>query len=101
MSLSSSLLRAFAEQHRPLIWLDSLSGELPPEEVQKRMKRQRMLLSGGTSALLAAELTNTYICENHGDMNMFATLFFGVLDPATGTLTYVNGGHDSPIIFDS
>ncbi len=101
MSLSRSLLRAFAEQHRPLNWLDSLSGELPPEEVQKRMKRQRMLLSGGTSALLAAELTNTYICENHGDMNMFATLFFGVLDPATGTLTYVNGGHDSPIIIDS
>lgn len=101
MSLSRSLLRAFAEQHRPLNWLDSLTGELPPEEVQKRMKRQRMLLSGGTSALLAVELTNKYICENHGDMNMFATLFFGVLDPATGTLTYVNGGHDSPIIIDS
>lgn len=101
MSLSRSLLRAFAEQHRPLNWLDSLSGELPPEEVKKRMKRQRMLLSGGTSALLAVELTNKYICENHGDMNMFATLFFGVLDPPTGTLTYVNGGHDSPIIIDA
>lgn len=101
MSLSRSLLRAFAEQHRPLNWLDSLSGELPPDEVKKRMKRQRMLLSGGTSALLAVELTNKYICENHGDMNMFATLFFGVLDPQTGTLTYVNGGHDSPIIIDS
>ena len=100
MSLSRSLLRAFAEQHRPLNWLDSLTVDLPPDEVQKRMKRQRMLLSGGTSALLAVELTNKYICENHGDMNMFATLFFGVLDPVTGTLTYVNGGHDSPVIID-
>jgi sigma-B regulation protein RsbU (phosphoserine phosphatase) len=30
---------------------------------------------------------------------MFATLFFGVLDPATGALAYVNGGHDAPILY--
>ena len=98
MALSRSLLRAFAEQHRPLNWLNSLTEENPPLDVKKTIKRQRMLLSGGTSALLAVELTNKYICENHGDMNMFATLFFGVLDPATGVLTYINGGHDSPAI---
>jgi len=27
-------------------------------------------------------------------MNMFLTLFFGVLDPADGSVLYVNGGHE-------
>ena len=32
---------------------------------------------------------------------MFATLFFGVLDPASGLLTYINGGHNPPVVLDS
>jgi serine phosphatase RsbU (regulator of sigma subunit) len=44
-------------------------------------------------------LTNNYIATHHGDLAMFATLFFGVLDPATGALNYISGGHDPlPII---
>ncbi len=46
------------------------------------------------NALKAVALTNNYIAQEHGDMTMFATLFFGVLDPATGLLTYINGGHE-------
>ncbi|MEO8623899.1 MAG: PP2C family protein-serine/threonine phosphatase, partial [bacterium] len=34
----------------------------------------------------------------HARANMFATVFFGVLDPATGRLWYVNGGHEAPIV---
>ncbi|MEP7135046.1 MAG: PAS domain S-box protein [Chloroflexota bacterium] len=44
--------------------------------------------------------TNNFIAEYHGKSNMFATLFFGVLDPATGLMHYVNGGHEPPIILD-
>jgi sigma-B regulation protein RsbU (phosphoserine phosphatase) len=31
-------------------------------------------------------------------LNMFATLFFGIIDPKTGLLTYVNGGHEPLVI---
>ena len=33
-------------------------------------------------------------------MSMFATLFFGVLDPNTGLLSYVNGGHEPLFIIN-
>ena len=41
-----------------------------------------------------------YIAHTHSRANMFATLFFGVLSPATGALHYVNAGHDAPVILD-
>jgi serine phosphatase RsbU (regulator of sigma subunit) len=46
----------------------------------------------------AATLTNSYITHTHGDTGMFATIFLGLLDPVTGLLTYINAGHESPLI---
>lgn len=46
--------------------------------------------------LHAVTVTNDYIANTHGRANMFATLFVGALDPATGTIAYVNGGHEPP-----
>jgi len=39
---------------------------------------------------------NQYIFEN-SPSNKFLTLFYGELDPDTGTLAYSNGGHNAPI----
>jgi sigma-B regulation protein RsbU (phosphoserine phosphatase) len=100
MSLSRSLIRAFAEQPRSLGRQDDLRGGRPIAMLNLDARR-RKLLAAGSSALLAIELTNNYIARNHGDMNMFATVFFGVLDPATGLLTYINGGHLPPAIISS
>ncbi len=48
----------------------------------------------------AISLTNNYIAETHGDTGMFATIFFGILEPHTGKLTYINGGHLPPKIIN-
>lgn len=42
--------------------------------------------------------TNDYIAKTHGWTDMFATVFFGILDPKSGLLTYVNAGHEPPVI---
>jgi serine phosphatase RsbU (regulator of sigma subunit) len=49
----------------------------------------------------AMTLTNNYISETHGNSGMFATIFFSILDPRTGKLTYINGGHEPPLIIRS
>ena len=44
--------------------------------------------------------TNDFIAEYHGKSNMFATMFFGILDPDKNVLYYINGGHEPPVIMD-
>lgn len=46
----------------------------------------------------AIGFTNDYIAEEHGRDNMFATIFMGILDAATGELVYVNAGHEAPLL---
>ena len=42
--------------------------------------------------------TNEYIASTHADSSMFASVFFGLLAPDTGTLTYVNAGHEPLLV---
>jgi sigma-B regulation protein RsbU (phosphoserine phosphatase) len=49
----------------------------------------------------AVSATNNYIANIHGRECMFATLFFGVLNPSTGILSYVNGGHEPPYVINA
>lgn len=57
------------------------------------------MLSVGAGPLLHAVTgTNRYLARNHQRQAYFATMFFGVLDPLTGTLIYVNGGHNPPVL---
>ncbi len=104
MSLFRSLIRAFADQHYSLGWMDLLTSDAPGSNTpgplrSSSVSRRRELLTPGTTALKkAVVLTNDYIANNHGQTSMFATLFFGVLDPSTGTLTYINGGHEPPML---
>jgi phosphoserine phosphatase RsbU/P len=51
--------------------------------------------------LKAIHDTHSYIVRHHSKMGMFATIFFSVLDVKSGRLTYVNAGHEPPIILTS
>jgi len=75
MVLFRSLLRAFSER------------QIDTDNVQDQL-------------LDIVSKTNDYISLVHGKSNMFATLFFGILDTDNGILHYVNGGHEPPLILN-
>lgn len=102
MALMRSLIRAYAQQHYALRWLDALGTDDPgPMRAPTTGQGRRLPPSVGVTALKnAVELTNNYIARTHGSTGMFATMFFGMLDTTTGRLSYVNGGHEAPAIID-
>lgn len=84
MTLFRSLLRSTAKRHEYTgIFGDSKSTFL--EQPDLLLKR-------------CVEFTNNYVSSTHGHTSMFATLFFGLLEPETGHLYYINAGHEAPII---
>lgn len=97
MALFRTLFRAFAQQNFAMRWTDVLDdtprrGRAPQQRVVPR--------TGAANVKNAMEMTNQYMARNHADSNMFATTFFGILDPTTGQLTYVNGGHEPPVLLN-
>ena len=77
MALFRSLIRATAEEAGP--------EDAPGLDAPGRL-------------LNAVIRTNDYIARTHSRANMFATLFFGILDPDSGELAYINGGHEAPVL---
>ncbi|MCH4223014.1 MAG: SpoIIE family protein phosphatase [Solobacterium sp.] len=54
-------------------------------------------LQSGMSVADACTRTNSQLSENN-ESEMFVTAWVGVLEISTGRLTYVNAGHNSPLI---
>jgi len=54
--------------------------------------------AGADLALRAVSTTNDYLTANHLHQAYFATLFFGLVDPRTGDLMYINCGHNAPVV---
>jgi len=58
----------------------------------------RASTTAAASPAEAITQANRLICADSAN-GMFVTLFYGRLDPATGRLTYVNAGHNPPLLF--
>ncbi|WP_165774787.1 PP2C family protein-serine/threonine phosphatase [Candidatus Viridilinea mediisalina] len=53
------------------------------------------------SPLEALALTNGYLTRHHRHSRIFVTVWFGVLDLATGYLRYINAGHPAAVLLRS
>lgn len=56
------------------------------------------ILSVAEKLNYAVALTNNYVANTHGETGMFATVFISLLNPKDGMLTYINAGHERPIL---
>ncbi|MBB4908409.1 PP2C family protein-serine/threonine phosphatase [Actinophytocola algeriensis] len=100
MALIRTLLRHTAEHTGTA----SGSGDdLPPAPGSMNMAEagaslSPMLSVGAGPLVQAVVATNRYLTRNHLRQGYFATLIFGVLDPASGALLYINGGHNPAVL---
>jgi sigma-B regulation protein RsbU (phosphoserine phosphatase) len=53
---------------------------------------------GAGPLLQAVSSTNTYMAHHHRKQGYFCTLFFVMLDPRSGAMRYINGGHNPAVL---
>jgi sigma-B regulation protein RsbU (phosphoserine phosphatase) len=99
MALFRSLIRIFSGQTHLCKHLCESFIEASRKKTGDMIIQQENIDVEQTHPLTAVALTNEYIAQDN-EMSMFATLFFGVLDPRNGNLLYVNGGHEAVFVID-
>ncbi|HZR52753.1 MAG TPA: PP2C family protein-serine/threonine phosphatase [Streptosporangiaceae bacterium] len=97
MALIRSLLRHTAEYSG----LQGLAAEEFMLNAAGMQDIERLPIAGAMPMMNAIRSTNGYLTRNHADQGYFATMFFGVLDPVTGKIAYVNCGHNPPLLVRS
>ena len=97
MGIFRSLIRAFAELHYGTGLMEHLN-----EKDKHCFYTDRTPTGIDRDHLCALQIIishiNNYIALTHGNSNMFATLFWGIIDFEAKTLSYVNCGHDGLVV---
>ncbi|MGW4401146.1 PP2C family protein-serine/threonine phosphatase [Amycolatopsis nivea] len=96
MALIRTLLRHTAEHTGTAGRPGDAAGPAPAAEAGEQLPP--MLSVGAGPLVQAVVATNRYLTRNHLRQGYFATLIFGVLDPASGGLLYINGGHNPAVL---
>lgn len=66
--------------------------------ITKTMLKEQLLFAGAAEKLgMVFQKCNDALADNN-EMDMFVTVFVGVLDTETGEFIYVNAGHNLPIV---
>ena len=94
MGLFRSLIRAFSELHYGMGLPELLDEGVEDHSHRYLEEQQRTDLNHPRALEIILSHTNNYIASTHGKTNMFATLFWGIIEPTDGTLAYINGGHE-------
>jgi sigma-B regulation protein RsbU (phosphoserine phosphatase) len=93
MALARTLLRTHSLAARPRY----LSDALESAHVRQLMHTGSL---GALAALGAVHQTNDYLTSHHSEASFFLTLFYGVYEPDSSLLTYVNAGHNPPLVYN-
>jgi sigma-B regulation protein RsbU (phosphoserine phosphatase) len=94
MALARTLLRTHSLSAQPRYLTDALESA----EVRRLMRRGSV---GALAALGAVRQTNEYLLAHHAEPVMFLTLFYGVYEPQSHLMTYVNAGHNPPLLYNA
>lgn len=94
MALARTLLRTHSLSAQPRY----LSDALESAEVRRLMRSGSL---GALAALGAIRQTNEYLLDHHAQPVMFLTLFYAVYEPQSRLLTYVNAGHNPPLLHNA
>jgi hypothetical protein len=86
-----------AESGEIAIVLGDVSGKGVPAALLASVLQGAIRSSTASQHEFACERINRMLCQRTA-CERFATLFWGVFDPATSTLRYVNAGHAAPML---
>ncbi len=98
MGLFRSLIRAFSELHYGMGLIELLDEGVEDHSHRNLEVQQRTDSNHPLALEIILSHTNNYIATTHGKANMFATLFWGIIEPINGTLSYINGGHENVVV---